>query len=121
VDPSGHQIDGSRESDPCAGKPLSIYASFLHGSVDQPRRQVHHLACVVIALERPMIFGEYGVCGVGHQNGQTFMIDVDPDDGADRGIERKQRPWASRLPMARGLDVGIEADHACVLEFRDDA
>ena len=37
-----------------------------------------------------MVLGEHGVRGVGHQDGETFVIDVDADDGADRRIERQE-------------------------------
>ena len=75
----------------------------------------------MIAFEGPMIFGEHGVRGVGHQHGETFVIDVDADDGTDRRVERKERPGAAGLPGRSEPDVGIVADHACALKLGDDA
>ena len=98
VDPSGHQIDRPGEPHPRAGELLSLDARPLDGSRDEPRRQAHHVAGIVVAFEGPMVLGEHGVRGVGHQDGETFVIDVDADDGADRRVERKERPGASGLP-----------------------
>ena len=53
-----------------------------------------------------MVLGEHGVRGVGHQDGETFVIDVDADDGTDRRVERKQRPGAAGLPGRSDLTSG---------------
>ena len=90
MDPPGHQIDGPSQPDPRAGDLLSFHARSLHGEIHEPGRQAHDVASLVIALQRPVILGEHGVRGVRHQHGETFVIDIDADDGADRRIERQE-------------------------------
>ena len=121
MDPSGHQIDRPGEPHPRAGELFSLDAGPLHGSRDEPRRQAHHVARIMIAFEGPMILGEHGVRGVGHEDGEAFVVDVDADDGTDRRVERQQRPGAAGLPGRSDRDVGVGADHAGALELGDDA